>query len=257
MRQVLVDRARARFRLKRGSGQAAEPLDDAPAGESSPEFLIDLDRASAAWPSAIRSSSASSSAATSAASARPRPRRPSGSRCAPLSGPGCGRAPGCAPGSRRDPRMVARACLSATTGRGSTPSSRRPSTGRRRSARPSWIGRAATTGSSASASAELLELAADTDTRLREGGALAGSRSSKTWRPSSGETPQAPLASRKSLGRFVVRGSPRRGGHGTRLSGPRSVPGPRGGDQGGGPRLPGRRGAACGASSERPGCSRP
>jgi RNA polymerase sigma factor (TIGR02999 family) len=45
MRQVLVDRARARLRLKRGSGQAAEPLEDAPAPESTPEFLLDLDRA--------------------------------------------------------------------------------------------------------------------------------------------------------------------------------------------------------------------
>jgi RNA polymerase sigma factor (TIGR02999 family) len=45
MRQVLVDRARSRFRLKRGSGQPAEPLDDAPSpDESSPEFLLDLDR---------------------------------------------------------------------------------------------------------------------------------------------------------------------------------------------------------------------
>lgn len=45
MRQVLVDRARARLRLKRGAGQAAESLEDAPADPTSPEFLIDLDRA--------------------------------------------------------------------------------------------------------------------------------------------------------------------------------------------------------------------
>jgi len=46
MRQVLVDRARARLRLKRGSGQDAEPLDDPPQpGDPGPDFLLDLDRA--------------------------------------------------------------------------------------------------------------------------------------------------------------------------------------------------------------------
>jgi RNA polymerase sigma factor (TIGR02999 family) len=47
MRQVLVDRARARLRQKRGSGQAAEQLDEArvPASETSPERLLDVDRA--------------------------------------------------------------------------------------------------------------------------------------------------------------------------------------------------------------------
>jgi RNA polymerase sigma factor (TIGR02999 family) len=46
MRQVLVDRARSRLRAKRGSGQAALPLDDVPSvGEGSPEWLLDLDRA--------------------------------------------------------------------------------------------------------------------------------------------------------------------------------------------------------------------
>ena len=47
----------------------------------------------------------------------------------------------------------------------------------------------------------------------------------------------------------------RRGRHGPRLPRPRSQPGPRGGDQGAGRRLPRRRGAACGASSARPACS--
>jgi RNA polymerase sigma factor (TIGR02999 family) len=47
MRQVLVDRARARMRHKRGSGQAAQELDEArlPAEDSRPEQLLDLDRA--------------------------------------------------------------------------------------------------------------------------------------------------------------------------------------------------------------------
>jgi RNA polymerase sigma factor (TIGR02999 family) len=46
MRQVLVDRARSRLRVKRGSGQSALPLDDAPdRGEAGPEWLVDLDRA--------------------------------------------------------------------------------------------------------------------------------------------------------------------------------------------------------------------
>jgi RNA polymerase sigma factor (TIGR02999 family) len=46
MRQVLVDRARARLRAKRGAGQAAEELDEqALAVAASPEWLIDLDRA--------------------------------------------------------------------------------------------------------------------------------------------------------------------------------------------------------------------
>jgi RNA polymerase sigma factor (TIGR02999 family) len=47
MRQVLVDRARARLRRKRGSGQAAQELDEAklPAAEASPERLLDVDRA--------------------------------------------------------------------------------------------------------------------------------------------------------------------------------------------------------------------
>jgi RNA polymerase sigma factor (TIGR02999 family) len=47
MRQVLVDRARARLRRKRGSGQAAQELDEAkvPAEEASPEGLLDVDRA--------------------------------------------------------------------------------------------------------------------------------------------------------------------------------------------------------------------
>jgi RNA polymerase sigma factor (TIGR02999 family) len=47
MRQVLVDRARARMRRKRGGGQAAEELDEArlEAEDASPERLLDLDRA--------------------------------------------------------------------------------------------------------------------------------------------------------------------------------------------------------------------
>jgi RNA polymerase sigma factor (TIGR02999 family) len=46
MRQVLVDRAKARFRKKRGSGQEAEPLAEAASpDEPGPEFLLDLDRA--------------------------------------------------------------------------------------------------------------------------------------------------------------------------------------------------------------------
>jgi RNA polymerase sigma factor (TIGR02999 family) len=47
MRQVLVDRARARLRRKRGSGQAAQELDEErlPAADASPERLLDLDRA--------------------------------------------------------------------------------------------------------------------------------------------------------------------------------------------------------------------
>jgi RNA polymerase sigma factor (TIGR02999 family) len=46
MRQVLVDRARSRLRAKRGSGRPALPLDEVPAaGEASPEWLVDLDRA--------------------------------------------------------------------------------------------------------------------------------------------------------------------------------------------------------------------
>jgi RNA polymerase sigma factor (TIGR02999 family) len=47
MRQVLVDRARARLRGKRGSGQAALELDEArlPAEDGSPERILDLDRA--------------------------------------------------------------------------------------------------------------------------------------------------------------------------------------------------------------------
>ncbi|HEY7514549.1 MAG TPA: ECF-type sigma factor [Vicinamibacteria bacterium] len=47
MRQVLVDRARARLRGKRGSGQAALELDEArlPSDGSSPERLLDVDRA--------------------------------------------------------------------------------------------------------------------------------------------------------------------------------------------------------------------
>lgn len=46
MRQVLIDRARARLRAKRGGGQAAEGLDasDVPASPPS-EWLVDLDRA--------------------------------------------------------------------------------------------------------------------------------------------------------------------------------------------------------------------
>jgi RNA polymerase sigma factor (TIGR02999 family) len=47
MRQVLVDRARARMRRKRGGGHAAEELDEArlEAEDASPERLLDLDRA--------------------------------------------------------------------------------------------------------------------------------------------------------------------------------------------------------------------
>jgi RNA polymerase sigma factor (TIGR02999 family) len=46
MRQVLVDRARARLRQKRGGGEVPVPLDDEEARvEPSPEWLIDLDRA--------------------------------------------------------------------------------------------------------------------------------------------------------------------------------------------------------------------
>jgi RNA polymerase sigma factor (TIGR02999 family) len=46
MRQVLVDRARARLRQKRGAGRAPEPLEEAAAPDGlSPERLIDLDRA--------------------------------------------------------------------------------------------------------------------------------------------------------------------------------------------------------------------
>ena len=47
MRQVLVDRARARLRGKRGSGQAALELDEArvPGEDAFPERLLDLDRA--------------------------------------------------------------------------------------------------------------------------------------------------------------------------------------------------------------------
>jgi RNA polymerase sigma factor (TIGR02999 family) len=46
MRQILIDRARARLRAKRGGGQAAVELQerDAPAVPS-PEWLVDLDRA--------------------------------------------------------------------------------------------------------------------------------------------------------------------------------------------------------------------
>jgi RNA polymerase sigma factor (TIGR02999 family) len=45
MRQVLVDRARARLRLKRGSGERVEELDESrvPSGPG-PDFLLDLDR---------------------------------------------------------------------------------------------------------------------------------------------------------------------------------------------------------------------
>ncbi len=46
MRQVLVDRARSRLRMKRGAGRAAEPIDESRlAAEASPEWLLDLDRA--------------------------------------------------------------------------------------------------------------------------------------------------------------------------------------------------------------------
>jgi RNA polymerase sigma factor (TIGR02999 family) len=46
MRQVLLDRARARLRVKRGAGQAAEELDESrvPAGGAGPEWLLDVDR---------------------------------------------------------------------------------------------------------------------------------------------------------------------------------------------------------------------
>jgi RNA polymerase sigma factor (TIGR02999 family) len=46
MRQVLIDRARARLRIKRGAGQVAEELDERDLAVSAPpEWLIDLDRA--------------------------------------------------------------------------------------------------------------------------------------------------------------------------------------------------------------------
>jgi RNA polymerase sigma factor (TIGR02999 family) len=47
MRQVLVDRARARLRQKRGSGQAAEEIDEGrlPAAGASAEWLLDVDGA--------------------------------------------------------------------------------------------------------------------------------------------------------------------------------------------------------------------
>lgn len=46
MRQVLIGRARAQGRVKRGGGAVAVPLDDAPARQGpSPEWLLDLDRA--------------------------------------------------------------------------------------------------------------------------------------------------------------------------------------------------------------------
>ncbi|HSD28445.1 MAG TPA: ECF-type sigma factor [Vicinamibacteria bacterium] len=45
MRQVLIDRARARLRAKRGGGQPPEELDEHPAIAPSPESLLDLDRA--------------------------------------------------------------------------------------------------------------------------------------------------------------------------------------------------------------------
>ena len=46
MRQVLVDRARARLRAKRGAGEAADELDSAALAVSpTPEWLLDLDRA--------------------------------------------------------------------------------------------------------------------------------------------------------------------------------------------------------------------
>lgn len=46
MRQVLVDRARARLRVKRGAGRVAEELDESrlPASGEGPEWLLDLDR---------------------------------------------------------------------------------------------------------------------------------------------------------------------------------------------------------------------
>jgi RNA polymerase sigma factor (TIGR02999 family) len=47
MRQVLVDRARARLSRKRGGGEAPVELDEARLGarDSGPERLLDLDRA--------------------------------------------------------------------------------------------------------------------------------------------------------------------------------------------------------------------
>jgi len=49
MRQVLVDRARARLRAKRGGGAAEVPIDDIdPPAPASPEHLVDVDRALAA-----------------------------------------------------------------------------------------------------------------------------------------------------------------------------------------------------------------
>jgi len=46
MRQVLIDRARARLRAKRGGGRAvAEPDEQASTSFPSPEWLLDLDRA--------------------------------------------------------------------------------------------------------------------------------------------------------------------------------------------------------------------
>ena len=47
MRQVLVDRARSRMRVKRGSGQAAQELDEdrLPTPGTSPERLLDVDTA--------------------------------------------------------------------------------------------------------------------------------------------------------------------------------------------------------------------
>jgi RNA polymerase sigma factor (TIGR02999 family) len=46
MRQVLVDRARARLRSKRGGGQAPVELDEERvAGAGDPEWILDLDRA--------------------------------------------------------------------------------------------------------------------------------------------------------------------------------------------------------------------
>jgi RNA polymerase sigma factor (TIGR02999 family) len=47
MRQVLVDRARSRLRQKRGSGLAADELDEdrLPGAGASPEWLLDIDTA--------------------------------------------------------------------------------------------------------------------------------------------------------------------------------------------------------------------
>jgi RNA polymerase sigma factor (TIGR02999 family) len=46
MRQVLVDRARARLRMKRGGGREPQELDEARVpGGTGPEWLVDLDRA--------------------------------------------------------------------------------------------------------------------------------------------------------------------------------------------------------------------